>query len=126
MRSKTRKPHGTFWHWAGHRIGLTSSAEYIHPILDMRNASKKQNADEPSIAPPWVDRNWELIEAEPPPYSTDRRKRAVLCVGMGHTDGESYALRSSKYLFPAAAIQMSIDQRERHIIGQRSSTSRMP
>ena len=60
------------------------------------------------------------------PYSTTRRKLAILCVGLGDPLGGKYTIRSPKNRSPTLATQVSSDQRELNIIGRWSSTSKMP
>ena len=75
---------------------------------------------------PRLDRKWLLVAEGPAPYSTTRRKLAILRTGLGDSKGESYTLQSPKNLFPAASNQMSLGRREMTIIGHWPSTSRMP
>ena len=75
---------------------------------------------------PRIDHTWQLVAQGPDPYSTARRKLALLRTSIGDPGGEAYTLHSPKNLFPNAAKQMSFGQRELAIIGHWSSTSRMP
>ena len=75
---------------------------------------------------PRIDRKWQPVAHGPAPYSTARRKLALLCTSIGDPDGEAYTPHSPKNLFPTAANQMSFDQRELSIIGHWPSTSRTP
>ena len=59
-------------------------------------------------------------------YCKTRRKLALTRTAIGDSIGESYAARSTKNLFPAAANQMGFDQRELAIIEHWPITSRMP
>ena len=76
--------------------------------------------------PPRIDRNWQLAAAGPASYSTARRKMAILRVGLGDPNGETYTIHSPKNLFATAANQMSFDQRELAVIGHWSGNSKMP
>ena len=92
----------------------------------MRAAYRKINGTEPPYTFVRLCHAWELLEAEPAPYSTTRRKLAILCVALGDAEGERYTLRSPKNLFTTAANQLSFDRHELHIIGHWASTSKMP
>ena len=126
LSSKTRKQHGLNWPWACPRKGIIGTNEWVQPLLDMRTAFRKVNGVEMSYLFPRLDHNWQLVAEGPAPYSTTRRKLALLCVGLGDENAESYALHSPKNLLPTAANQMGFDQRELTIIGHWPSTSRMP
>ena len=126
LACKTKKQHGQFWPWACPRQGLTGSRDWVQPLIDMRAAFRKVNGDEPSFTFMKVDQNWQVLAAEAAPYSTTRRRLALVCVALGDKDGDTYTLHSPKNLFPTAANQLSFDQRELNIIGHWSSTSRMP
>ena len=37
-----------------------------------------------------IDRNWQLVASGPASYSATRRKLAIICVGIGAPNGETY------------------------------------
>ena len=123
---KTKKLHGQFWPWAFPRRGITGSRDWVQPIVEMRQAYRKINGTDPSFTFMRIDHAWELVAADAAPYSTARRKLALLCVGLGDTEGETYTLHSPKNMSPTAANQLNFDQRELNIIGHWSSNSKMP
>lgn len=126
LSCKTRKVRGQFWPWACPMQGLTGSKDWVQPLLNIRTAYSKVNGDDLAFTFMKTDHNWEVVAAEPAPYSTTRRKLAIVCAALGGKDGEAYPLHSPKNLLPTAANQLSFDQRELNIIGHWSSTSRMP
>ena len=126
LESKTRKPHRMFWPWACPLAGITGCTDWVQPLVVMREAFRNQNGSEPMFTFPRVDRAWRLVSADSAPYSTTRRKLAILCAHLGDPLGEKYTLRSPKNLFPTASSQMSFDQRGLNIIGHWSSASKTP
>ena len=99
LTCKTKKPHGLDWPWACPRQGVSGSHDWVQPLLDFRAAHAKTNGFEPSFTFPRINHKWELESAEPAPYSTTRRKLALICVSLGDANGESYTLHSPKNLF---------------------------
>ena len=126
LNCKTKKQHGQFWPWACPREGVTGSRMWVQPLLDMRTTFRRINGNDQTCTFMRIDHAWELIEAEAAPYRTTRRKLAFLSVAVGDADGEKYTLRSPKNLFQTAANQRRFDQRELNIIGNWSSSSKMP
>ena len=126
LDSKTKKAHGQNWAWACPKTGITSSTERTQPLLDLRQAYRSVNSHDMSFCFPRIDYNWQLVDAGAAAYSTARRKLALLCVGMGDPNGETYTMHSPKNLFHTAANQMSFDQRELAAIGHWATNSKMP
>ena len=126
LRSKTKKPNGQNWPWACPQTGVAGERGWIQPILDLRTAYARVNGHQLGYAFPRLDRAWNLVAEGADPYRKTRRKLALLFVGIGDINGESYTMHSPENLFPAAANQMSFDQRELPIIGHWSSASKMP
>ena len=112
LTSKTKKQHGLHWPRACPRMGITKRTDWIQPLLELRNACQKVNGVPTSYTFPRLDHTWALVAEGATPYSTTRRKLALLCVGLGGLKGESYTLHSPKNLFPTAANQMSFGQKE--------------
>ena len=112
LTSKAKKQHGLHWPWACPLMVITKRADWIQPLLELRNAYQKVNGVQMNYTSPRLDHTWALVAEGPSPYSTTRRKLALLCVGLGGLKGESYTLHSPKNLFPTAANQMSFDQKE--------------
>ena len=83
LSCKTRKQHGQFWPWARPIRGITGSLEWVHPLMDMRQAYRKINGADPSFPFARLDHVWELVASDASPYSTTRRKIALLCVALG-------------------------------------------
>ena len=108
------------------RQGITGARDWVQLIVDMRQAYREINGAGPCFTFMRIDHAWELVAADAAPYSKTRRKLALLCVGIGDAEGETYKLHSPKNLFPTAANQLNFDQRELNIIGRWSSNSKMP
>ena len=126
LNCKTRKQRVQFRPWACPREGITGSREWAQPLIDMRLAFRRINGNGRSFTFMWLDRARQLVAADASPYSTARRKLAILFVALGDPEGERYTLHSPKNLLPTAASQLSFDQREMNIIGHWSSASKMP
>ena len=73
--SKAKKQHGQFRPWDCPRIGIAGTAEWAHPLFDMRSAYKRMGGVALPVTFMRVGRDWHLIAADAPPYSTTRRKR---------------------------------------------------
>ena len=116
--SETKKPNGLNWPWACPRTGITGGRDWVKPILDLRAAYAKVNGHQTHYTFPRLDYKWDLVAEGPSPYSTTRRKLALLSTGLGDEAGEAYTLHSPKNLLPTAANQMRFDQRELTIIGR--------
>ena len=110
--SKTQKQHGQHWPWACPLMGMTKIAEWANPLLEMRAAYAKVNGRDMPYTPPRLDYKWTLVAEGSAPYSTTRRNREILRLGIGDTRGETYTLHSPKNLPPKAADQMSFDRTE--------------
>ena len=124
--SKTKKPRGPNWPRACPRMGLAGGTHWIQPIVDIRAAYRRANGRDMCYTSPRLDRKLQLVSQGATPYSTTRRKLALMRPGLGGPNGEAYAHNSPKNLFPTEANQMRFDQRELAFIGHWSSTSRMP
>ena len=79
LTGKNKKPHVPDWPRARPHMGMARAAEWIHPILDYRNARDKTNGTPPAFTFPRIRREWELGSTESANYSTTRRKLALLC-----------------------------------------------
>ena len=125
LQSKTKKPHGLPWPRACPRIGVTGPTEWITPLMDFHTAHEIQNGARPSFVSPRLNRKWELERSDGAPYSSTRRKLALLRAGFGDDDADLYTLHSPKNFLPTAATQMNFATRELNVIGHWSSNSRM-
>ena len=126
LTCKTKKQHGQFWPRACPKLGIAGTREWAKPLPDMRQAYRRVNGVEPTFTFPRIDHAWELVAAEPAPYSTTRRRLALMCVALGDPEGERYTLHSPRNLFPTDANQLRFDHRELNIIGHWATNSRMP
>ena len=68
-------------------MGIAKRTDWARPLLDLRTAYQKVNGAPMSYTFPRLDRSWALVAEGPSPYSTTRRKLALLCVGMGGLEG---------------------------------------
>ena len=82
LSCKTKKQSGQFRHWACPLQGVTGPREWAQPWMDMRQAYRKINGADPSFARMRLDRARELAAADAAPYSTARRKLALLRAAM--------------------------------------------
>ena len=126
LKFENQERHCQFWPFAFPLEGIAGPTDWDQPILMMQEAYRKLGDRDLTCTFPCVDHAWELVSTEPESYSATRWKLALVCVALGDTDGETYTPHSPKNLFPTAANQMNFDHRELNIVGQWSSTSRMP
>ena len=96
LSSKTKKPHGLNWPWACPIVGLAGSTQCVQPIIELRSAYRRVDGQDMCYTFPRLDRKWKLAAQGPAPYSTARRKLALLCNSIGDPNGEAYTLRSPK------------------------------
>ena len=64
-------------------MGITKRTDRIQPLLDLRTAYMKVNGTPTRYTSPRLDFAWALVSEGPAPYSTTRRKLAILCVALG-------------------------------------------
>ena len=83
LQCKTNKPHGLDWPRARPRMGMTGTIYWGRPILDFRTAYARARGSEPTPKFPRISRKLEIDSAESTPYSTTRRKLALLCAVLG-------------------------------------------
>ena len=124
--SKAKKQHCLNWPRACPLTGVTGATDWAQSLLDMRSACRKVSGVDMRYLFHRLDYTWTLVAEGPSPYSTTRRKLAILRAGLGGPMGESYTMHSPKNLFPTAANQMSFGQIELTIIGRWPLTARMP
>ena len=68
-------------------MGVSGSTEWITPLIEFHDAHEKQNGSRPSFVFPMLNRRWGLERADPAPYSTTRRKLALICTGLNDPEG---------------------------------------
>ena len=83
LTSMTKKQHDLHWPWAFPRMGITKRTDWAQPLLLFRNAYQKVNGVQMNYTSPRPDHTWALVAEGPSPYSTTRRKLALLCAGLG-------------------------------------------
>ena len=87
LTSKVKKQHGQNLPRACPRMEITKRTDWAQPWLDLRTAYQKVNGAPTNCTFPLLDHSWALVDEGPFPYSTTRRKLALLCVGLWGLEG---------------------------------------
>ena len=106
-------------------MGVAGSTDCVQPLVDFRRAHCKGNGREPAFSAPRISHLWELERAVASPYTTHRRKLALLRAALGDHEGEKYTPHSPKTPMPAAENQRYFYEREQNVIGNWPINSEM-